>query len=59
MTFERNKHNPDKKVRKDTVVAEAEYEERDERPQSSTPKRPGSTLQVPEAKMPARPSSVS
>ena len=59
MTFERNKYNPDKKVRKDTVFAEAEYEEeRDERPQSSTPKRPGSTLQLPEAKMAARPGSM-
>ena len=59
MTFERNKYNPDKKVRKDTVFAEAEYEEeQDERPQSSTPKRPGSTLQLPEAKMAARPGSM-
>ena len=44
MTFERSKYNPDKKVRKDTVFAEAEYEEeRDERLHSSAPKRPGST----------------
>ena len=59
MTFENYKYYPDKKVRTDTVVAEAEYEEeRDERPQSSTPKRPGSTLQLPEAKMAARPDSM-
>ena len=59
MTFENNKYNPDKKVRKDTVFAEAEYEEEeDERPRSSTPKRPGSTLQLPEAKMAARPGSM-
>ena len=59
LTFENNKYNPDKKVRKDTVFAEAEYEEEeDERQQSSTPKRPGSTLQLPEAKMAARPGSM-
>ena len=32
---------------------------RDEEPRSSTPKRPGSTLQLPEAKMAARPASMS
>ena len=59
MTFEYNKYNPDKKVR-DTVFAEAEYEEEEEeRPRSSTPKRPGSTLQLPEAKMAARPALMS
>ena len=59
MTFERYKYNPDKRKRKDTVFAEAEYEEkRDEEPRSSTPKRPGSTLQLPEAKMAARPGSM-
>ena len=59
ITFERYKYNPDKKKREDTVFAEAECEEdRDEEPQSSTPKRPGSTLQLPEAKMAARPGSM-
>ena len=58
LTFENNRYNPDKKVR-DTVFAEAEYEEEEEeRPTSSTPKRPGSTLQLPEAKMAARPASM-
>ena len=59
MTFKRNKYNPDKKVREDTVFAEAEYEgEEEEGLRSSTPKRPGSTLQLPEAKMAARPGSM-
>ena len=60
VTFENNKYNPDKKVRTDTVFAEAEYEleEGDEEQPSSTPKRPGSTLQLPEAKMAARPDSM-
>ena len=59
MTFDRYKYNPDKKKRQDHVFAEAEYEEeRDEEPRSSTPKRPGSTLQLPEAKMAARPASM-
>ena len=59
-TFERYKYNPDKKKRQDNVFAEAEYEEeRDEETSSSTPKRPGSTLQPPEAKMAARPASMS
>ena len=60
VTFENNKYNPDKKVRADPVYAEAEYEEEgvDERQRSSTPKRPGSTLQLPEAKMAARPDSM-
>ena len=59
VTFENNKYNPDKKVRADPVFAEAEYEEEgvEERP-SSTPKRPGSTLQLPESKMAARPDSM-
>ena len=57
-TFENNKYNPDKKVR-DTVFAEAEYEvNEEEEQQSSTPKRPGSTLQLPEAKMAARPAMM-
>ena len=59
MTFDRYKYNPDKRKRQDHVFAEAEYEEeRDEEPRSSTPKRPGSTLQLPEAKMAARPASM-
>ena len=59
MTFERYKYNPDKRKKEDNVFAEAEYEEeRDEEPRSSTPKRPGSTLQFPEAKMAARPASM-
>ena len=60
VTFENNKYNPDKKVRADPVYAEAEYEEEgvDERQRSSTPKRPGPTLQLPEAKMAARPDSM-
>ena len=60
ITFERYTYNPDKKKRQDNVFAEAEYEEeQDEEPRSSTPKRPGSTLQLPEAKMAARPASMS
>ena len=59
MTFERYRYNPDRRKKKDTVFAEAEYEEeREEEPKSSTPKRPGSTLQLPEAKMAARPGSM-
>ena len=59
ITFERYRYNPDKKKRRDEVFAEAEYEEeRDEELKSSTPKRPGSTLQLPEAKMAARPASM-
>ena len=60
VTFENNKYNPDKKARADPVYADAEYEEEgvDERQRSSTPKRPGSTLQLPEAKMAARPDSM-
>ena len=51
ITFERYTYNPEKKRRQDEVFAEAEYEEeQDEEPRSSTPKRPGSTLQLPEAK---------
>ena len=57
-TFENNKYNPDKKVR-DTVFADAEYEvDEEEEQQSSTPKRPGSTFQLPEAKMAARPATM-
>ena len=60
ITFERYKYNPEKKRRQDNVFAEAEYEEeQDEEPRSSTPKRPGSTLQLPEAKMAARPATMS
>ena len=60
LTFENNKHNPDKKVRADPVYAEAEYEVGgvQEEQISSTPKRPGSMLQLPEAKMAARPDSM-
>ena len=60
VTFENHKHNPDKKVRADPVFAEAEYEEEgvEEGQPSSTPKRPGSTLQLPEAKVAARPDSM-
>ena len=60
ITFEKNKYNPDKKARTDPVFAEAEYEEGGvhEGQRSSTPKRPGSTLQLPEAKMAARPDSM-
>ena len=59
LTFEKYKYNPDKRKKEDTVFAEAEYEEeREEGPRSSSPKRPGSTLQLPEAKMAARPSSM-
>ena len=59
ITFDRYKYNPDKRKRQDHVFAEAEYEEeRDEEPSSSTPKRPGSTLQLPEAKMAARPATM-
>ena len=59
ITFDRYQYNPDKKKRQDNVFAEAEYEEdRDEEPRSSTPKRPGSTLQLPEPKMAARPASM-
>ena len=59
MTFDRYKYNPEKKRRQDHVFAEAEYEEeREVEPSSSTPKRPGSTLQLPEAKMAARPASM-
>ena len=60
ITFERHKYNPDKKTRADPVFADAEYEEEgvQERQRSSTPKRPGSTLQLPEAKMAARPDSM-
>ena len=55
VTFERYKYNPGKKKRPDNVFAEAEFEEeRDEEPRSSTPKRPGPPLQLPEAKMAAR-----
>ena len=60
ITFEKYRYNPDKKRRQDNVFAEAEYEEeQDEEPRSSTPKRPGSTLQLPEAKMAARPATMS
>ena len=59
ITFDRYKYNPDKRKRQDHVFAEAEYEEaRDEEPSSSPPKRPGSTLQLPEAKMAARPATM-
>ena len=59
ITFERYTYNPEKKRRQDEVFAEAEYEEeQDEEPRSSTPKRPGSTLQLPEAKMAARPATM-
>ena len=59
ITFERHRYNPDKKRRQDNVFAEAEYEEeQDEEPRSSTPKRPGPPLQLPEAKMAARPATM-
>ena len=60
-TFKNHKYNPDKKGNKDPVFAEAEYEEEveeEEVQQTSTPKRPGSTIPPPEAKMAARPDSV-
>ena len=59
VTFERYRYNPDKKRRQDNVFAEAEYEEeQEEEPRSSTPKRPGPPLQLPEAKMAARPATM-
>ena len=59
ITFEKYRYNPDKKKRQDNVFAEAEYEEeQDDEPRSSTPKRPGSPLQLPEAKMAARPATM-
>ena len=60
-TFKNYGYNPDKKVRLDPVYAEAEYEEdvwEEEVQQTSTPKRPGSTIPPPEAKMAARPESM-
>ena len=61
VTFENNKYNPDKKARADPVYADAEYEEEgvQEEQVSLAPKRPGSMLQLPEAKMAARPDSMS
>ena len=62
-TFEVHGYNPDKKGSSDPVYAEAEYEEaagdgEPETQQSTTPKRPGSTIAPPEAKMAARPDSM-
>ena len=60
-TFKSHKYNPDKRGTQDPVFAEAEYEEdveEEEAQQTSTPKRPGSTIPPPEAKMAARPDSM-
>ena len=62
-TFENYQYNPDKRESQDPVFAEAEYEEdvgevEVEAQQTSTPKRPGSTIAPPEAKMAARPDSM-
>ena len=60
-TFMNHGYNPDKKGNQDPVFAEAEYEEEVEEvevKQTSTPKRPGSTISPPEAKMAARPDSM-
>ena len=62
-TFETYQYNPDKRESKDPVFAEAEYEEdvgevEVEAQQPSPPKRPGSTIAPPEAKMAARPDSM-
>ena len=62
-TFEVHGYNPDKKGSSDPVYAEAEYEEaagdgEAETQQSTTPKRPGSTIAPPDAKMAARPDSM-
>ena len=62
-TFENYEYNPEKRESQDPVFAEAEYEEdveeeEVEAQQTSAPKRPGSTIPPPEAKMAARPDSM-
>ena len=62
-TFETHQYNPEKRESQDPVFAEAECEEdveevEVEAQQASAPKRPGSTIAPPEAKMAARPDSM-
>ena len=62
-TFENHQYNPEKRESQDPVYADAEYEEEVEEEeaeaqQTSAPKRPGSTIPPPEAKMAARPDSM-
>ena len=62
-TFEVHGYKPDKRGSLNPIHAEAEYEEaagdgEPETQQSTTPNRPGSTIAPPEAKMAARPDSM-